>query len=170
MSVEQDGKYIFRSARVEELKYVFSLINERIHWMDKMGINQWNKIDYWKSYPTSYFYIACSEKRLYILKDEELNRIVAVGVLSEKDNRWNDDKQAIYLHNFVTAIDVKNIGSTFLEYCEEYATLLCKNYMRLDCKKSNEKLNKYYEMHGYVYVEEVVDGEYVGNKREKKFR
>ena len=170
MSVEQDGKYIFRPARGEELKYVFSLINERIHWMDKMGNNQWNKIDYWKYYPASYFYIACSEKRLYILKDEELNRIVAVGVLSEKDNRWNDDKRAIYLHNFVTAIDVKNIGSKFLEYCEEYATSLCKNYMRLDCKKSNEKLNKYYEMHGYVYFEEVVDGEYVGNKRENKFR
>ena len=168
--MEQDGKYIFRPARGEELTYVFSLINERIHWMDKMGINQWNKIDYWKYYPASYFYIACSEKRLYILMDEELNRIVAVGVLSEKDNRWKDDKQGIYLHNFVTAIDVKNIGSKFLEYCEEYATSLCKNYMRLDCKKSNEKLNKYYEMHGYVYVEEVVDGEYVGNKREKKCR
>ena len=138
--------------------------------MDKMGINQWNKIDYWKYYPVSYFYIACSEKRLYILMDKELNRIVAVGVLSEKDNRWKDDKQGIYLHNFVTAIDVKNIGSKFLEYCEEYAMLLSKRYMRLDCKKTNEKLNKYYEMHGYVYVEEVVDGEYVGNKREKKFR
>lgn len=166
--MEQDDKYVFRPAKDEEIEYVFNLINERIHWMDKMGINQWNKIDYWKYYPASYFYIACSEKRLYILMDKELNRIVAVGVLSEKDNRWNDDKQGIYLHNFVTAIDVKNIGSKFLEYCEEYAISLGKSYMRLDCKKTNDKLNKYYEMHGYVYKESVIDGEYEGNKREKK--
>ena len=168
MSVEQDDKYVFRPAKDEEIEYVFSLINERIRWMDKMGINQWNKIDYWKYYPASYFYIACSEKRLYILIDEVLNRIVAVGVLSKKDNRWKDDGQGIYLHNFVTAIDVKNIGSKFLEYCEEYAMSLGKRYMRLDCKKSNDKLNKYYELHGYVYKESVVDGEYEGNKREKK--
>ena len=43
--MEQDDKYVFRPAKDEEIEYVFNLNNERILWMDKMGINQWNKID-----------------------------------------------------------------------------------------------------------------------------
>ena len=42
-----------------------------------------------------------------------------------------------------------------------------KKYLRLDCKTSNIKLNKYYKSLGFQYVETIKDELYVGNKREK---
>lgn len=165
-----EDRYSFRPAEKYELDIVFDLISIRIKWMDSMGINQWNKVDYWHFYPKEYFIKACNEKRLFVLYDTETEYIVAIGVLSSSDKRWIDNKKAIYLHNFVTVLDRPGVGSIFLDLCEKYALSLNIDDVRLDCKKSNDKLNKYYEDKGYELVDVVVDGEYVGNKREKNLR
>ena len=161
--MEQDDKYVFRPAKDEEIEYVFNLINERIHWMDKMGINQWNKIDYWKYYPASYFYIACSEKRLYKLKDEcfekvNLNLFSAEPSLAKYNTEISPrenmkkiiDISKTFINNFESP-DQKNllftgtpgVGKTFMSSCIANE-IINKNYTVL-YQTSSLLLNSIFE-------------------------
>ncbi len=160
--------YLFVPAQKSDAEKVFSLIQDRIRWMDELGIEQWNKEDYWGVFPKSYYHKAIQENRLYVLKEPETAAVVSAGVLSFQDWRWGDDgTPAAYLHNFVTALHTKGIGGIFLKKCEEYIRLSGKKKLRLDCTESNLKLNQYYERHGYKAVGRVIDGNFIGIKREK---
>ena len=44
---------VFRQIKKEELSEMFSLILQRIEWMDEVGIEQWNCTDYANVYPLS---------------------------------------------------------------------------------------------------------------------
>ena len=44
-------KYIFREIEKEEVPQMFSMILQRMEWMDKKGIEQWNVTNYEYIYP-----------------------------------------------------------------------------------------------------------------------
>lgn len=161
-------KYIFENAQSTELESVFELINDRIKWMDNNGIEQWNKTDYWGSYPKQYYQDAVKSGTIFLLKKQKGKRIVGAVVLITHDSRWSDDEPAIYIHNLVTAIDENGAGKAILKFCEKYAISQNRKVLRLDCAEGNVKLNKYYELAGYRYIGSITDGLYTGNKREKR--
>ena len=90
-------------------------------------------------------------------------------VLTDSDPRWEENQPARYLHNLVAAPTAKGAGSEILRCCEALARRQNCCCLRLDCVRSNEKLNRYYEAHGFVWVESFDDGGYLGNKREKSW-
>lgn len=47
--------YEFKPGELTDLPQVYDIIDERIHWMDQVGIKQWNVTDYWDCYPESYY-------------------------------------------------------------------------------------------------------------------
>lgn len=157
----------FSPGTADDLETVFHLIRERIRWMDEMGLEQWNKEDYWGVYPPSYYARAATEGRLFILRKPVGGAVIAAGVLSFADTRWPADGKALYLHNFVTALDAKGAGAVFLEETEACARQQGKTFLRLDCAASNGRLNDYYESHGYRAVGPIKDGDYSGILREK---
>lgn len=159
---------VFGPAAPGDEEQIFSLIRDRIQWMDDHGISQWNYVNYWDLYPESYYRTAISEGRLYVLKVPGTGEILSAGVLAESDSLWGqEDLPSVYLHNFVTDRAAPGSGGIFLAACEELARSLGKKWFRLDCIKTNLKLNQYYEAHGYQAVGEIEDGKYVGTKREK---
>ncbi len=162
-------KFVFEKAKSEDAKAVFALVNERISWMDEIGVEQWNKEDYWMVYPQSYYLNAISNGRLFVLRDKTSGLVISAGVLSESDSRWSDDGvKAVYLHNFVSSLVSPGSGGIFLAECESYAKQYGAQVLRLDCAASNDKLNDYYEQRGYYAVGVVTDGNYTGIKREKR--
>lgn len=157
----------FLLADFSALPKLYNLIDSRIHWMDLVGIQQWNVTDYWKRYPKTYYENAVRRGLLYIQKQENHGEIVGAVVLSETDRSWADDKPAYYIHNFVTALEEKGAGDAILDACYDLALQNRKSCLRLDCSADNQKLNAYYEQRGFQLVgicDEVI---YVGNKREK---
>ncbi len=161
--------FLFLPAETGDAQQIFSLIRERIKWMDEVGIEQWNKEDYWAFYPEEYYFRAIGEKRLYILKDEKTGAVAAAGVLSGSDGQWRQDgTKAVYLHNFVTALNARGAGDVFLRECENLARAEGCVVFRLDCAADNRKLNRYYEQHGYRAAGRMQVGEYTGIKREKQ--
>ncbi|RSD29571.1 GNAT family N-acetyltransferase [Mesobacillus subterraneus] len=163
-------EYIFMSADASVLEDVYALIDQRIAWMDEVGIRQWNVTNYWDAYPKSYYVHQMNLGNLYILKKAEDNKVVGAIVLLEEDSRWNDcsDVSAYYLHNFVTDSRVKGAGEIILESVHELAVRNKKTRVRLDCAIDNVRLNHYYENKGYVFAGQCADGPYIGNKREKR--
>lgn len=163
-------RYIFQKASNEDVDEILMLIQNRIKWMDENNISQWNKTDYLKAYPKSYFEELVSKGELYVVKYRDLNKVIGAVALLEQDKRWKDSSQSYYIHNLVTDIGVPGIGETIINFCEAIAIKHGKNKIRLDCQNSNHKLNEYYSRLGFEYVEMVQEGNYTGIKREKKLK
>lgn len=161
-------KYIFRKIKREEIPQMFALILRRIAWMDEKGIKQWNVTNYADAYPEAYYYKQCEMGTAYVLAEEETGEVVCAAILLETDERWNDDVPAMYLHNFVSKVGEKGVGTTFLRLAEEYAIVQKKHYFRLDSAVDNKALTEYYESHGFMPVGECQDGPYRGILRQKE--
>lgn len=48
-------EYRFRRAQNADVDQMMEIIRDRIKWMDKQGLHQWNKTDYMQQYPREYF-------------------------------------------------------------------------------------------------------------------
>ncbi len=161
--------YEFRRGTRQDAQQIFDLIQARMDWMDRQGICQWNTEDYWSIFPRAYYFTAIAEGRLFVLAQKCQNRIVSAGVLAAGDELWEEDgEDAVYLHNFVAALDQKGVGAVFLQKCEEFATSQGKRALRLDCNASNKTLNTYYARQGYVAMGRGGVGNYQGVKWEKR--
>lgn len=163
------SKFEFRIGTANDVPDVIRLIERRIEWMDRNGINQWNKNHYRERYPDSYYVQTAQKEQLYVLADKESGRIIAGAVLLKDDYRWGEsDDKAYYVHNLVADIDVKDAGKEIVRRIEVYAKQKSMRYVRLDCIVGNQRLNAWYEVLGYEYVRTITDGEYQGNLREKE--
>ena len=157
----------FRKARIEDMEQFYALLNQRIAWMDEIGIKQWNHTGYWDRYPKPYYVENMEQGRLLVLMDGE--KLLAAGVIYEEDVRWvnSGDMPAYYLHHFAADVNEKGSGSAYLELLEQYSREMGKVRLRLDCAVDNPKLNEYYENRGYYICGSCIDGPYSGITREK---
>ena len=155
----------FRPATAEDVDSIIALIEDRIRWMDACGLRQWNDTAYLTVYPRSYF-----EEHIgsfFVLREGE--RTVAAVAAYRSDERWPQDGQnALYLHHLVSDCAAPGAGSELLALVEEYAARQGIGMMRLDSDVNNEKLERFYELRGYVPRGTCVDGPYVGTRREKR--
>ena len=160
--------YEFSPARREDAEEIFAVIRERIQWMDEIGVEQWNTLDYWALFPEGYYLRAIERGQLYVARDADSSAVACLGVLSDFDKDWRDGVPAVYLHNFAAARRSPGAGGYFLEQGEALARERGKAAFRLDCIESNPALNDYYERRGYRAVGRVAYGDYRGIQREKR--
>lgn len=149
------------------MEAVFQIIDERIRWMDRVGIRQWNTTDYWGVYPREHYRRLAQQGELLVLVRGE--KVLGVGALLREDPRWEDGDRicAYYLHHFAVTLEEKGIGSRMLAMLERYTRMSGKERLRLDCAVDNEFLNRYYEERDYALCGRCIDGLYEGNLREK---
>lgn len=165
---EKQMSYSFNLAYLADIDAVFDLYRKRVKWMDEQGIRQWNVTSYLDAYPIEYYKDKLRLGNLYVLRAE--NRIAGAVVLLQSDNRWPDraNSPAYYIRNLVTDPADHGAGRRIMEEVENLAILHGKQYIRLDCAVDNTFLNQYYESMGYVLAGLCKDGDYIGNRREKR--
>ena len=161
--------YTFRPAEKHEVPAVFELIMSRVHWMDDVGIRQWNVTAYAGCYPPAHYEAARQRGDLFVLTDD--SGIAACAVLRQDDERWPEAMQsaepAFYLHHLAARLGAKGAGRSILRMAEDYAVRQGKTRSRLDSADDNAFLADYYTAQGYVPVGHCVDGLYSGILREK---
>ena len=156
-----DGrKAILRRAEPGELDAAYGLILERVAWMDRVGLRQWNNNGYLEAYPMAYFGEQLEAGRLYVLK--EGGEIAAAAVLLDEDSRWADfpPESAWYIHNFASSVARHGAGGVMLDRLRERAAELGKRALRLDCARDSAFLNDYYEKRGFCRVGECCEEPY----------
>ncbi|WP_294405348.1 hypothetical protein [uncultured Clostridium sp.] len=96
--------YKLTLADKSDIEDIYKLIEQRITWMNEVGIKQWNVINYCDIYTREYFINKANNNNLYVLKQIIDDRIVGSIVCLETDEIWKDspDIPSYYLHNFVT--------------------------------------------------------------------
>ncbi len=160
--------YKFYAAAEDDTEEIFKLYTERVAWMDRKGIKQWNVTGYFNAYPLSYFKAQARSGNLFTLKVND--EIKGAVVLLKNDKRWDGtpQKTAYYIHNLVTACSAKGCGEIILAETERMAVANAIKYLRLDCADNNPFLIRYYESLGYLKAGEFRDGNYSGIKLEKE--
>ena len=159
-----ENKLNFRKAKLEDIDRILELICQRIDWMDKNNIDQWNNTEYLEVYPKSYF----MQNIDYFFVSENNKKIVAATALYKNDYRWETSAKALYVHHLVADLKCKGAGKQLLQYSENYAKENGFNFMRLDSAVGNIKLEKFYTDQGYKEVGTCIDGNYYGILREKQ--
>lgn len=160
---------VFGRARVEDLEAICGIISDRIAWMDKVGIRQWNVTDYWGRYPVSYYEKCIRDGEMFVLRSDS-GKILAMAAMYSTDIRWPEDVQgsAWYVHHLASAPDEKGAGRRLLIAAESLAREEGKEYLRLDSADDNPYLTSFYNDLGYIPQGHCIDGLYSGICREKR--
>lgn len=153
-------------ASLHDVNPIIDLIQKRIQWMDELGIDQWNNSGYLQTFTLEYFEKVIINQNLYKVLGEQ-ERLVGAFTLFEEDARWTDNAVALYIHNFVSQIDIKGVGDKIISFCESEARNRGISKLRVDCKNTNLKLNQYYQNRGFEYISSFEEEKYSGNRREK---
>ena len=174
------GNYLFRHIENREIPVMFEMILSRMKWMDLVGIEQWNKTEYDKVYPISYFEDHANNGRVFVLVNKKSGNISAAAVLKDEDDRWEIPTKkyldyrypdsALYLHNFVSDTADPGAGRIFMMLAEKHLCRTGTRYFRLDSALGNEKLEKYYSDMGFIPTGTCVDGLYIGVLRQKELK
>lgn len=136
-------------AEKDDIQAIMNVLEERCNWFKEKGLNQWTN-NYLVRYNKDYFNEIMKIHQLYVVKQN--NEIVGVFLLKDEDKTyWNDDCSAYYIHHLAIRVGFKGNGSKILNFIEKLAKKNLKKYIRLDCKKNNEKLNQYYQKQGFIY-------------------
>jgi GNAT superfamily N-acetyltransferase len=166
-------QYLYREATVADVQSIMQLVQQRIDWMNEMGLHQWNETDYFGRYPRSYW----EDNIGFFLVAEVGGQVVAAMALYHEDIRWTRDGElygaplgdspAFYLHHLVTDPRCKGVGRRLMEYTESYAMEHGVKILRLDSAIGNQTLERYYTSQGYMERGRCHDRLYHGVLREK---
>lgn len=145
----------FEKAEIRDLDEILNLYLERSNWFKEKQIKQWN--NYLKSHPVADFEKAIRTQNYYIMRDH--GTIIAGFELSIDSKLWKEESEDVYyIRKVVTKVGYKNIGSLIFDKCKEIAISNNKHYLRLECIKSNKKLNEIYENYNFKWIRYCNDG------------
>ena len=130
-------------AKENDIEPIHDLIVKRCKCFDENNIKQWD-MSYAKRYDKDYFKNQISTNLMYVAKYDET--IAGCMLLKNKDeDYWQDYEPSYYIHHLVTDILYKGIGKSLINFAINKARNDNKENLRLDCFKSNIKLNNYYK-------------------------
>lgn len=131
-----------------DIASIIEIIKQRCEWFEQNRIEQWGDWYYTELYNAEYFIKAMKEYHLYVIK--QAKEIIGVFLLKDEDqDYWNDNEKAYYIHHLVTKIGYPGLGIKILDFIEELAKQNEIKYLRLDCIRTNQKLNQYYLDYGF---------------------
>lgn len=147
---------IVRSAGLDDLNAVLDLFREASCWLASKGIDQWQ----WE--PRTEQVRADLEQGNVFVGEDDSGRIIAtvtVDTFADPDF-WgpaDEPSSALYIHRMIVAHDRagQGIGDELTRWIEEFAGALGYAHVRLDCYRSNTRLQHYYMTHGWTHVRTV---------------
>lgn len=143
--------YKIELATLENLDEILNLYQERMEWIILNNINQKSWKVFFENHPKSEFIKDINQKRYYIIKEN--NKIIGGFELSTNSKLWKDDyTPAYYLYKVVTKINYKGIGKMIFQEVQELAKQANKKFIRINCVKSNKKLNEIYENYNFKLI------------------
>ena len=141
--------YIVELAEINDIDTILKIYSDRMKWFKENEIKQWSR--YLENHPKQEFIESIKNNNFYIIKQND--DIIGCFELSHFNSNWNNNNMyAYYLNKIVTKVGYRNLGKTILDTVKRIAKNDGKKYLRLDCLKSNNRLNEIYEKYGFKFV------------------
>lgn len=133
-----------------DVDQILNIIYQKCVWLKENNIDQWDIENYIKIYNKKYFLNMINDEKLFIAQLD--NIVIGVFLLKSTDVEYWENKTdlAFYIHHLATKNGFKGLGKIIIDFCIEYSKNNKKDYLRLDCKSDNKKLNNYYEKMGFL--------------------
>lgn len=154
-----------RKANCNEIDKILTVFLKRMQWFRENEIKQWSR--YLEHHSKSEFEEVISKGNYFILENN--NKIIVGFELSTDSKYWNDNKtKAYYIYKLITSVGNKKLGNVIFEICKDIAKVNNKDFLRLDCLSTNQKLNEIYERHNFKLITTGCRGYYNYSLREFK--
>ena len=149
-------KLRFRRANLGEFHYLTGVLRDAAEWLNIKGMHQWDCFIIPIGFIKQWLYEGYKKGEYFYV--EHKGRVAGVFRLSPKDELfWGDEPgDAYYIHSFATSSNYRGfgVGHKMMEWIIKRAKREWKDYIRLDCKKSNPFLQEYYAKYGFEPVRE----------------
>jgi protein-tyrosine phosphatase len=138
-------------ATEQDIQAVVRLRDDAARWLVDRGVEQWTPGE-----PVSHFEQRVALESTRLLRSEQ-ELIGTVTILWSDPETWGspgDDGRAGYIHGFIVDRRFlgKGVGQPLLAWAEGHITAAGRQYARLDCVRTNQRLRGYYEQAGYHNV------------------
>ena len=160
----KEKNIVLEKAKINDLDNIIELYSERMKWFKENEMKQWSK--YLEHHPRDEYIKVIEKEEYFVLKEN--NNIIAGFELTNDSKYWRDEKtKAYYIYRLVIKVGYKNMGNLIFKIIKNIAQENDKQYIRLHCLRSNQKLNEIYQNHGFKLMGSIKK-EYDYNLREYK--
>ena len=138
-----------RRAQPDDLDEVIDILAECTAWLRSKGIVQWPD-----RFPPDQLLPALEAGDLYVV--DHGRSLAATVTLQWSDPMfWGDRTDAGFLHRLGVRRSHAGLGSGILQWATAEVLAHGRQYLCLDCLKTNHRLRRYYADHGYSVVGEL---------------
>ena len=164
-----NNTFSFRQATEADVPRILEIISHRIEWLGKKGIDQWTGEDNYLAYYTPDYFAQHARMGEIFLAVCHGTTAACITIVKSDTPRWTDDgTRAYYLHNLASDMRSPGAGRALLSFCGAKAVRDGMEALRLDSKKGNEDLSRYYETSGFKATGWCDDDGYQGILWEKR--
>lgn len=147
--------YQIRLAMDDDLRDLISLRTEAEEWLRKAGIQQW--VPQHREYSRRVMAEAVQLGNAWVVESPN-GDIVATVTLNGADlDFWgvdDDPDSALYVSKLITARSSsgRDLGAAILNWAGDKAAESGRQFLRLDCRRDNDGLHRYYRAQGFRLV------------------
>lgn len=133
---------------------VTALLNNAAAWLHSRGVAQWPR-----PFTAERTTAAMVRGSVYLVRDSQ-GAPIATGRLSPEADRafWTEDEaaeMAMYVSGLAVDREHAGLGALLLRWLTDRAAQLSYRWVRLDCRRDNEQLHRYYLDRGWQHVRTV---------------
>lgn len=146
-----------RTATMLDIDAVVALRIEAEDWLHAAGIRQW--VD--RERGVRDIRRAVAAGATYVVTDEEGHVVASFALAGPDLDFWTAEDQpstALYLYKFMISAPYRGsgLGEELLDWACARAEERGKTWLRLDCWRENDALQRYYKLRGFAHVRTVV--------------
>jgi ribosomal protein S18 acetylase RimI-like enzyme len=148
---------IIRNATTHDVDAVVALRVESEEWLHAAGIEQWIN----RERGVRNIRDSVAAGATYVVTDEAGDVVASLTLNSPDYDFWNDEDEpdtALYLYKFMISARYRGsgLGDELLDWACAQAEDRGKKWLRLDCWRENQALQRYYQRRGFENVRTVV--------------
>lgn len=149
--------YPIRLAADNDVDAILALRTEAEEWLRQRGIRQWT--DDYREYARDVLRTSVQDGACWVVEDN--GQVIATITISQADTDFWDPEDdldsAMYLGKAIVARSHahQELGDAVMNWASWRADLAGKKWMRIDVRRDNERLHRYWLGQGWEYVRTV---------------
>jgi ribosomal protein S18 acetylase RimI-like enzyme len=148
--------YYIRPAGVADVPDLMALRTEAEGWLPSLGTDQWSDPET-GGRALAKWHATIDDGRTWVILDSHGSTVGTVSRGPADRDFWRDEDRpetAFYLYKLITARSVAGmgLGSIVLDWACRVASAEGREWLRIDCWRTNTGLQRYYERLGFKHV------------------